>query len=197
MAGEVVEAGVGVLRQPQAGEQARRLFGLGRVTVPVGAAEVHLGIGGVDEGELSGQSFAEEVADDLAGIVDRRQGEARELEPSGGGRVTDASADGAPFLELLLAEFRIGAGALHLPLDRPVEPFHRLNHCVQHNSGSLRFGPSRRSLAGRSIRQEREQLVHAGVAVLLGARGNDPRAMAVGAGALADLDHRRPRPRPV
>ena len=111
--GEEVEARVGVLREAEAGEEARRLLGRD-VAGGTGALPIHLAIDGVCEREFAGQSVAEHDPRDLAGLVRHGQGERGQFEAGGCAHRADAFADRLPAREQLCAKPGVFARAAHL-----------------------------------------------------------------------------------
>src|SRR5690606_12090326 len=113
---------VGVLREAQAREEAGRLL-----DVPCGIAvrirvglEVHLAVCAGEEGELTGEALLSEVAGNLAGLVVIGQGQAREPDAGGRGRLRDRLADPAPLLEDLASLRGVGARLLNVGFDLAV-----------------------------------------------------------------------------
>ena len=90
----------------------------GGVTVPaVGfrfRRQIHLGVGGVEERELAGQAFLEEMTRDGSGFIQRRESMARERQARGRGAGTGAVAGSLPAGFHLRGEIGFGARAANL-----------------------------------------------------------------------------------
>ena len=71
MAGDVMEAAVGILGEGEPGEQTRRLLAAPLVAILV--FQVHPPVDAIDEGEFAGQSLAIEIAGHFCRLIASRQ----------------------------------------------------------------------------------------------------------------------------
>jgi len=86
--------------------------------------QVHLAIRGRDERKLAGKTFAVEIARDLAGLIDGRQRESRQLDARGRFDVGDRRLDLAPARQDLLPRLLVEPRQLHLLFDVLVVALH-------------------------------------------------------------------------